>query len=56
MRGILVATLIGFAAVGAVSSSIAAYKATAGQADFCGFSSSSLGDELPAVVMRARVK
>lgn len=56
MRGIFVTTLFGLVTVAAVASTYGAYQARTGKADYCSASDRSVPEELPAVVMRARVK
>jgi hypothetical protein len=55
MRGIVVVTLLGLAALGSASSSYVAYsKAMEGRVDLCGVSPESEGDgELPAMFRKA---
>ncbi len=56
MRGIFVTALFGLVTVAAVASSYGVYQAQSGKADQCSISSNWSLDDLPPVVMRARVK
>lgn len=57
MRGMFVATLFALVTVAAVSSTyVAIHMATVGKPDLYGIANSQESADLPAVVMRARVR